>query len=86
MYLLKDRAHVPDIIKTFFNEIKTQFSASPKIFRTDNALGFVQSEIVDFCTFLGILHQPTRPHTSQQNEVTKKKHHHILNVTRTLMI
>ena len=86
MYLLKDRAHVPSVIKKYFNKIKFQFSTSPNLFCTNNALEFVQNEIAEFCASLGVLHQAACPHTSHQNDVTKKKYSHILDVTRTLMI
>ena len=52
MYLLKGRAHVLDVMKEFFKEIKTKFSTSTHLFRMDNALEYVQ-----FCASLGILHQ-----------------------------
>ena len=67
--MLKDRSHVPQVIKRFFNEIKIQFSASPKLFRIDNALEFVQNDIAIFCLSLGILHQTSCSHTSQQDGV-----------------
>lgn len=86
VYLLKDKDHVPNVIKKFFNEIKTKFLASPKLFHTDNVLKFVQNEIAEFYATLSVLHETTCPHTSQQNNVTERKHRHILDITRTLMI
>ena len=41
VYLLKDRGHVYDVLRTFLTEIKNQFAITPKILRTDNALEFV---------------------------------------------
>lgn len=41
VYLLKDRAHMLTIVRKFFTEIKTQFSASAHFFQTDNAMKFV---------------------------------------------
>ena len=86
VYLLKDRFHVPEVIKKFFNEIKTRFSTSPKLFRTDNTLEFVQNNIVVFCCSLGILHQTLCPRTYKENGVIKRKHQHVLYVTRTIML
>ena len=86
VYLFKDGSHVPTIIKKNFNKIKIQFSATTCFFRTDNALEFMQSNISEFCASHGILHQTSCPHTSQQNRVAERKHRHILNVTRTLMV
>ena len=86
VYLLRNKSHVPTIIKKKFNEIKTQYSATTRFFRTNNALEFVQFDISEFCASHGILHQPSYPHTSPQNGVAERKHHHILDVTRTLMV
>ena len=80
-----DRSHVPTIIKFFFNEIKTQSSAT-SFFRTNNALEYMQSEIFEFCASRGTLHQTSYLRTSQENKVVERKHRHILDVMLTLMI
>jgi hypothetical protein len=67
------------------NEIQTQYGVTPKIFRTDNALEFVQAPIASLCAERGIIHQTTCPHTSQQNGVAERKHRHILDVARSLL-
>ena len=56
MYLLKDRKNVSHVIRTFFNEIQNQFAVTPKIFRTDNALEFLQNDVQSFCTDCEILY------------------------------
>ncbi|KAL0302731.1 UNVERIFIED_CONTAM: Retrovirus-related Pol polyprotein from transposon TNT 1-94 [Sesamum angustifolium] len=84
VYLLKDRSQVPTIITSFYNEIYTQFSVNIRILRTDNALEFVQKSVSDFCNSKG-LHQTSCPYTSQQNGVAERKHHHLLDVARTIM-
>ena len=86
IYLLKDRSHVIDILKIFINEIKNQFVVTSKCLHTDNALEFVQSSVQSYCASLGIIHQTTCFHMSQQNGVTERKHRHILDVTRTIML
>ncbi|KAL0283440.1 UNVERIFIED_CONTAM: Retrovirus-related Pol polyprotein from transposon RE2 [Sesamum angustifolium] len=85
VYLLKDRYEVPTIITSFYNEINTQFSVNIHIFRTDNALEFVRKAVFDFCDSKRILHQTSCPYTSQQNGVAERKHHHLLDVARTIM-
>ncbi|KAL0311158.1 UNVERIFIED_CONTAM: Retrovirus-related Pol polyprotein from transposon RE2 [Sesamum angustifolium] len=86
VYLLKDRSQVPTIITSFYNEIKTQFSVNIRILRTDNALEFVQKTVSDFCDSKGILHQTSCPYTSQQNGVAERKHRHLLDVARIIMM
>ena len=65
VYLLKDRSHILDVIKNFFNEIINQFSVTPKCLRTNNDLEFVQSGIQSYCTSLEVIHHTTCRHTSQ---------------------
>lgn len=62
------------------------FSVTLKIFRTDNALEFVQKEVENYCASLGILHQTSYPHTSQQNRVAERKYRHILDITHTILL
>ena len=38
LYLLKERSEISGVIEHFYNEIKTQFSTSIRMLRTDNAL------------------------------------------------
>ena len=56
VYLLEDRQHVFDVIKIFFAEIMNQFSILSKVFRTDNVLEFLQTNLQDYCSSKGILH------------------------------
>ena len=77
VYLLKDRLHVMPVVRQFLVEMKNQFSTIPKCLHTDNALEFVQNDFQSLCASLGIIHQTTYPHTSQQNGVAEWKHRHI---------
>ena len=86
VYLLPDRTEVLPMLRRFLQEISTQYSAIPKILRTDNALEFVQTALKELCSSLGILHQTTCPYTSQQNGVAERKHRHLLDMTRTLLV
>ena len=78
--LLKDEIQASDAIKNFINEIKTRFSTIVRVLLTNNTLKYTQNEISRFCASHGILHQTTCPHTSQQNEVAKRKLRHLLYV------
>ena len=86
VYLLYDRSEVVTIVTHFITEVVTQYSTTPNILRTDNALEFVQASLRTFCVDRGIIHQTTCPHTSQQNGVAERKHHQLLDITRTLLI
>ena len=63
-----------DVVKKFFVEIINQFSTSPKVFHTDNALEFVQHDLQNYRASFGILHQTSYAHTCQQNDVAERKH------------
>ena len=86
VYLLCDRSEVVTIVTHFITEVITQYSTTPKILRTDNALEFVQASLRTFCADHGIIHQITCPHTSQQNGGAERKHGQLLDITRTLLI
>ena len=86
LYLLKERYEVSGVIKLFHYEIKTQFSTSICVLRTDNALKYMKNDVSLFCSKNGIIHQTSCSHTSQQNGVAERKHRQILNVGRTMMI
>ena len=66
VYLLCDRYEVVTTVTHFITEVITQYSTTPKILRTDNALEFVQNSLRTFCADHDIIHQTTCPHTSQQ--------------------
>ncbi|XP_020266951.1 uncharacterized protein LOC109842493 [Asparagus officinalis] len=47
---------------------------------------FVKGDVLKFCALNGIIHQTSCSYISQQNGVAERKHMHILDVARTLMI
>lgn len=65
LHLLKDRSQVLTVIKQFYNEIKTQFSTTVKIFRTNNAMEFVKFDFFFFCTEINMIHHTSFSHTFQ---------------------
>ncbi|XP_021995273.1 uncharacterized protein LOC110892412 [Helianthus annuus] len=85
VYLMKSKEEVFCHIKGFFNMLKTQFSKSIKVFRSDNGTEFINKQMNNFCYENGILHQTSCVHTPQQNEVVERKHRHLLNVARSLL-
>ena len=55
-----------------FNEIKDQFSSSIRVFCTDNALEYVKNDASVFCSKNEIIHQTSRSHAFQRNEVPER--------------
>ena len=85
-YLLKDCTDVLPFVLRFLQEISTQYSITPKVIHTNNALEFVQTALEEHCASLGIIHQTSCPYTSQQNGVAERKHRHLLDMACTLLV
>ena len=85
-YILKSRKEVLSRIQHFLIEIITQYETIVKVLRTDNALEFTQKAIEELCLAHDIVHQTTCPYTSQQNGVAERKHRHLLDMVRTLLL
>ena len=83
-YLMKERSELYSIFKSFYMEIKTQFNASLRIFRSDNAHENFHTFLSQFFDDHCIIHQSSCPHTPQQSGVAKRKMRHLLKVTRAL--
>ena len=66
--------------------IRTQFSCPIKTLRTDNALEYKDSTLLSFLSQQGTLVQRSCPHTSQQNGRAERKHRHILESVRALLL
>lgn len=65
--------------------VKTQFSTSVQVVRSDNGSEFISSEFHTFLHSFGITHQTSCVYTPQQNGVVERKHKHLLQITRAIM-
>ena len=86
LYLLKNKSEVVERFLTFHNMIKTQFSATLQVFRSDNGGEFVNKYLQGYFKEHGILHETTCVDTPQQNGVAERKNRHILEITRASLI
>ena len=66
--------------------ISTQFFTSIKVFRSDSGGEFISNEFKSFLLSEGTLAQLSCPYTPQQNGVAERKHRHIIETTRTLLL
>ncbi|XP_075491077.1 uncharacterized protein LOC142529422 [Primulina tabacum] len=64
--------------------LETDYVLWIKVIRSDNGGEFVSNRMRDFLTNHGIEHQTTCAYTPQQNGRVERKHHHILEVARSL--
>ncbi|GKB47607.1 putative RNA-directed DNA polymerase [Tanacetum coccineum] len=62
------------------------FNKVVKAFRSDNGGEFVNQKFSKFCAENGIIHQTTCAYTPQQNGIVERKHRHLLNVARSLLL
>ena len=85
-YILASWKEVLSRVQHFLLEIVTQYETMVRVLRTDNALEFTQKAIEELCGAHGIVHQTTCPYTSQQNGVAERKHRHLLDMVRTLLL
>jgi len=65
--------------------LQTQFESPIKRLSSDNGSEYVNQNISKFFKENGVIHELTCVDTPQQNEVAKRKNHHLLNITRTLL-
>jgi len=86
LYLMKDRSELFTHFKSFCFEIQNQFQTSIKILRSDNAREYFSASFSSYLSSQGILHQSSCPHTPQQNGVAERKHRHLIETARTLLL
>ena len=70
-------------MENFVIFIQTQFETAIKVIRSDNGTEFF---ITNSFINKGIMHQTSCVNTPQQNSIVERKHGHLLNVARALMI
>ena len=86
LYLMKTKSEVHSIFKTFYKMVCTQFDCPLKILRSDNGGEFMYGGLASFFADNGIVHQTSCVDTPQQNGVVERKHCHITEVSRSLLI
>ena len=64
----------------------TQFQTQPRILRTDNGREYINSDMHQFLTSKGHIHQTTCPDTPQQNGIAERKNITLLEITRAIML
>jgi len=80
---LKQKSKVVKILEIFFVFVQTQFETIIKVMRSDNETEFF---ITNFFINKGIMHQTSCVNTPQQNSIVGRKHCHLLNVVRVVVI
>nr|KYP55041.1 Retrovirus-related Pol polyprotein from transposon TNT 1-94 [Cajanus cajan] len=83
IFPLKLKSETSKILQNFVSLIKTQFDSVIKVIRSDNGTEFCMN---DFYASKGIIHHTSCAYTPEQNGIVERKHGHLLNVARALML
>ena len=73
------------VFHLFHEMVKTQFSTTIRILRSDNGEEYINQEFRNYFIHHGLLHETSCFQISQQNGITERKNRHILKTARALL-
>jgi len=83
---MSSKSNAFPLLQSFIMFVKNQFNALVKIVRSDNGMEFQDSSALQFYVKHGIMRQRSCVDTPQQNGIVERKHKHLLEVARALML
>ena len=83
---MKHRSEFFDVYKAFRALVKTQHSAVIKCFRCDMGGEYTSNKFCELLALDGTIHQTSCTDTPEQNGVAERKHRHIVETARSLML
>ncbi|CAN1263050.1 Retrovirus-related Pol polyprotein from transposon TNT 1-94 [Linum perenne] len=86
VYFLRLKSDLTTVLQDFVAMVKTQFQKTIKIVRSDPGGEFTSTALHEFYRREGILFQQSCPGVSEQNGLVERKHRHILDLTRAILI
>jgi IS30 family transposase len=73
------------VLKKFLRKTQNKFDVKVKKIRSDNGTEFKNTQIEDFFDKEGIKYEFSTPYTPQQNGISKRKNHTLIEMARTML-
>ena len=86
VYLMKHCSEFFEIYKAFRALVKTQHSAVIKCFRCDLGGEYTSNKFLGLLALDGARQQTSCTNTTEENGVAKRKHRHVVETTRSLLL
>ncbi|CAL5429371.1 unnamed protein product [Camellia sinensis] len=86
VYLMTRKSDFYKIYSNFHSMIRTQFSTTIKILRSDLGGEYYLSEFEEYLATHGTIHQSSCSDTPAQNGRAERKHRHLLDTARSLLL
>jgi len=83
---MKHHSKFFEIYAAFQALVKTQHSVVIKCFRCDLGGEYTSNKFCQLFALDGTIHQTSCTDTSEQNSVTERKHRHIVEIARSLLL
>ncbi|CAL5443960.1 unnamed protein product [Camellia sinensis] len=86
IYLMTHKSDFYQIYRTFQSMVTTQFGATIKLLRSDLGGEYFKTEFCEYLANLGTIHQTSCTDTPAQNGRAERKHRHLLETARSLLL
>lgn len=82
---MRNKSNTFENLKKFITEAMNQFKTTIKIIRSNTRAEFTSHDFQNLLRKHGISQQLTCPYIPQQNSIAKRKHRHLLDISRSIM-